>query len=280
MLDEHGAVTFFDVDGTLVWSDDDPTAYEDEAAAFADYFANERPSEGVADAFSRMSERGHATFICTGRPYYMITPGLRALNPTGVICGAGSYVRVGDTVVHEEHIPADAVMETARLFVEAGIDVDVESNERLVGLYPTGGVCPYPGSLTVRSLDEFAAEAPKLNVNKFSTHSVPAERIARIMPYLTEHFTVSDMQFGVYEVALKGLDKGAAIGTVLDYLGRSRAQTFAFGDSENDLPMAGAVETFVAMGNALPHVKDTADYVTDHVRDDGIVSALAHFGLI
>ena len=34
------------------------------------------------------------------------------------------------------------------------------------------------------------------------------------------------------------------------------------------------------MGNALPHVKDTADYVTDHVRDDGIVSALAHFGLI
>ena len=56
--------------------------------------------------------------------------------------------------------------------------------------------------------------------------------------------------------------------------------TFAFGDSENDLPMAGAVETFVAMGNALPSVKDRAAYVTDSVEDDGVVSALEHFGLI
>ena len=44
--------------------------------------------------------------------------------------------------------------------------------------------------------------------------------------------------------------------------------------------MARAVETFVAMGNALPGVKAAADYVTDDVRNDGVVSALAHFGLI
>lgn len=44
--------------------------------------------------------------------------------------------------------------------------------------------------------------------------------------------------------------------------------------------MAGAVETFVAMGNALPSVKAAADYVTLSAADDGVPAGLAHFGLI
>ena len=67
---------------------------------------------------------------------------------------------------------------------------------------------------------------------------------------------------------------------VLELEGREVAGTFAFGDSENDLPMFDAVETKVAMGNAMPVLKERADYVTDHVKDDGVVHALRHFGLI
>ncbi len=44
--------------------------------------------------------------------------------------------------------------------------------------------------------------------------------------------------------------------------------------------MAPAVETFVAMGNALPGVKARADYVTDDAAHDGVATGLAHFGLI
>lgn len=44
--------------------------------------------------------------------------------------------------------------------------------------------------------------------------------------------------------------------------------------------MLVAVETAVAMGNAMPEVKALADYVTDDVAHDGIVTAMQHFGLI
>ena len=35
-----------------------------------------------------------------------------------------------------------------------------------------------------------------------------------------------------------------------------------------------------AMGNAVPELKEAADYVTERADQDGIARALAHFGLI
>ncbi|MFR2030925.1 MAG: HAD family hydrolase [Collinsella sp.] len=61
----------------------------------------------------------------------------------------------------------------------------------------------------------------------------------------------------------QGIDKGVGVARALEYLGRTdNARTFGFGDSGNDLGMLAAVETAVAMGNAMPEVKAVADYVT------------------
>lgn len=79
----------------------------------------------------------------------------------------------------------------------------------------------------------------------------------------------------------KGIGKGVGVARALEYLGRTgNARTFGFGDSGNDLGMLAAVETAVAMGNAMPEVKALADYVTDDVAHDGTVTAMQHFGLI
>lgn len=68
------------------------------------------------------------------------------------------------------------------------------------------------------------------------------------------------------------------VARALEYLGRAgNARTFGFGDSGNDLGMLAAVETAVAMGNAMPEVKAVADYVTDDVANDGTVTAHAAF---
>lgn len=81
------------------------------------------------------------------------------------------------------------------------------------------------------------------------------------------------------ELSPKGIDKDVA--RALEYLGRAgNERTFGFGDSGNDLGMLAAVETAVAMGNAMPEVKAVADYVTDDVAHDGTVTAMRHFGLI
>ncbi len=38
--------------------------------------------------------------------------------------------------------------------------------------------------------------------------------------------------------------------------------------------------TSVAMSNASEKVKAVADYVTDHVDEEGLAKALRHFGLV
>ena len=54
----------------------------------------------------------------------------------------------------------------------------------------------------------------------------------------------------------------------------------AFGDGGNDITMLKCVGNGIAMGNATDDVKKAADYITDTVQNDGIISALKHFEII
>jgi hydroxymethylpyrimidine pyrophosphatase-like HAD family hydrolase len=54
----------------------------------------------------------------------------------------------------------------------------------------------------------------------------------------------------------------------------------AFGDSMNDYEIVQAAGTGIAMGNSVQKLKDTADYVTDDIAQDGVWKACRHFGWI
>ena len=54
----------------------------------------------------------------------------------------------------------------------------------------------------------------------------------------------------------------------------------AFGDGVNDLSMLSMAGLSVAVGNAVREVREAADYVTGSVEEDGVSSALRHFGLL
>lgn len=66
--------------------------------------------------------------------------------------------------------------------------------------------------------------------------------------FLKQHFSLQDIGIGIYELALPNINKENAVRLLLDAIGHSRENTYAIGDSENDLGMLEAVQTPIAMG--------------------------------
>ena len=85
---------------------------------------------------------------------------------------------------------------------------------------------------------------------------------------------------GGVDVIAKGGGKVKGIAQYLEANGLKQEETIAFGDGDNDTQMLKFAHIGVAMGNAWPSTKEAADYITDHVDNDGVATALAHFGLI
>ena len=54
----------------------------------------------------------------------------------------------------------------------------------------------------------------------------------------------------------------------------------AFGDGGNDITIIQQAGIGVAMGNAVPELKQVADYITTSVDEHGVREALIHYGII
>jgi hydroxymethylpyrimidine pyrophosphatase-like HAD family hydrolase len=73
--------------------------------------------------------------------------------------------------------------------------------------------------------------------------------------------------------------KERALRSVLATLGISPAHTLAIGDGLNDLGLFRLCGVSVAMGNALPAVRQAATYTTGSQDEDGVAQALAALGV-
>ena len=71
--------------------------------------------------------------------------------------------------------------------------------------------------------------------------------------------------------------KSNALLKLAEILGIDRDETMAVGDSFNDLDMLRAAGTAVAMGNAEPEIKETADYITKSNDEDGVAYAIEKY---
>ncbi len=78
----------------------------------------------------------------------------------------------------------------------------------------------------------------------------------------------------------KGFSKAEGFKKVCAYYGAEHENTYAIGDSHNDIPLFKAACFSIAMGNADEAAKNAAQYVTDDIRNDGFYKAFRHFGII
>lgn len=79
------------------------------------------------------------------------------------------------------------------------------------------------------------------------------------------------------EIFPAGVNKGKALETICRHLDIGTEEVMAFGDQELDIPMLETAGMGIAVGNAIPELKEKADFVTKSNNEAGIAYALEQY---
>lgn len=254
---------FFDIDGTL-WND------------------NMQIPRSTIEAIRDLRAAGDYAFLCSGRSRANIrSKELLDIGFDGVIAACGAHIEFGDKNVFEHLLTAKQVNYVLRV-IEKYHMLTVLEGPRYVYVDATDfSEDPYVIYLRKELGDDVKpiAGTDEFEINKLSI-DLKGANLELVMEELTKEFDVVVHSDWLLEVNAKGFSKASGIKKVCQMLDIDRADTYAFGDSANDLEMLTYVAHGIAMGNASQEAKDVAEFVTADIMEDGIQVGLKHYGLI
>lgn len=257
-------IMFFDIDGTVM---------EDNAGHFV--------PESTREALSLARRAGHLLYVNTGRPLVNVDQDVRELGFDGYICGCGTYIECEGKELFYQTVSHDV----RKKMVELVRNVDAAPlYEHRDGFFfdPSTRELPFIQEIrdTFRMQEKNiyrSTEDSDFAFDKFVIGYDEKTDLAAFKDGISPYFAYVDRGWGYAEMHPLHCSKGLGIQFVLEYYGIDKSDSYAIGDSLNDLPMFHAAGTGIAMGNAeklIPY----ADYVTSDLRNDGIYKAMKHYG--
>ncbi|MBQ6254809.1 MAG: Cof-type HAD-IIB family hydrolase [Bacteroidales bacterium] len=253
---------FFDIDGTLV------------------SFGAPGMSDPLRDCLDELRAKGVKLFISSGR-HVLVMNNINDYPFDGYIAMNGALTIFEGEVIDHHPLPVDISLQIARM-----------TRERRVPCWSFADtVCG------INFEDERTREVSR-TLNFFPDRFLDLEEVARrhkVYQY-TMYMTVEEERKYLHpvlkgveyprwhpyfaDIVPGGLSKSYGASLIMERIGVGPEECMAFGDGGNDIPMLRHVGTGVAMANAPDEVKAAADYVTGPVDEDGVVTALRHFGVI
>lgn len=267
----HGDICFFDIDGTLAWQD--PKLVQELPEGERDL--SPYPNETVAQAIRAFVANGNKAFICTGRALSCIHPKLLDLPWAGVVCLAGGYAELEGRIVRNAAISPGLLQRLAPYLEQSGEEIRFEGLNRVVRM--SADAPEAPGY--ARTSGDAVTQLKHYNAYKILMSTPLANRIAQDKE-LEPLLCFNELEPEVTEISPRECTKRAGIEAVLDALGPDHGTVYGIGDASNDIALMETVDVGIAMGNAPDFLKEKANYVTDSIDHDGVVTALEHFGLI
>lgn len=254
---------FFDIDGTL-WDE------------------KMQIPQSTKEALKRLRENGHYAFLCSGRSRSNIrSPRLLELGFDGVVAACGTHIDFHKETIFEKLLSKEQVAHILNVLDEHGILAVLEGPQYIYVDEDSFEDDPYVIYLR-RELGEILKPIHGNNeivINKLSI-AAKKEMMEQLLLELGEEFTGIYHEEEVVEIIPSGYSKATGIEKVCEILDIPLENTYAFGDSANDLEMLRYVAHGIAMGNGTKEAKKSAGYITDALWEDGIQNGLAHYGLI
>lgn len=268
--DKGPVVAFFDVDGTLVYR-----TKESGPGTLV------RPL--VAEMVTRFASSGGIPVLSTGRSMCGVAEVSHQIPFRGFITMDGAHVRLGETVVFDKCFPRCLLERVVSEMNAVNMSAYFQGTEVCAQVSPDGRN-PFgsEGVETARDIADLARIKPDLRFGKIDFFGIDYERY-RASDFLLRKLTYYDVADGCHELVMPGVDKGMGAQRFLEALerlcGSAPSRVYAFGDSENDVSLFDVADEAIAMGQASDKVKARATYITDSCEDNGVASALRHFGL-
>ena len=256
-------IVFTDIDGTL----------------FSHRTGRVPPS--AIEAIQKLQAKGIKVFLCSGRNYYLIRKSgiLDIIHPDGIVMMNGACVSIGGNTIYKYEIPKEVVNAIIKFSyrLKFGVTLIEESeghinyiDDRVIEAHAKYGTrFPQPRKFPIpydRPVYQIIAFCDAFDESLF-------------LPHLTDCKAARWDEYAV-DIMPNDSDKAKGILATLEHFGWEAENAMSLGDHNNDIEMMQFTGISVAMGNAIPEVKEIADYVTDDIDEDGWGNAMKHFGLI
>ena len=252
---------FFDVDGTLV------------------SFQTHQVSRAVLRALHSLRERGVRLFLATGRHQRMLGS-LQSLFPfDGYVTLSGQYCYCGSQVLRSSPMEPRAVEELVEAARSRTFSCIFLEGEDIYLNYVDDYARQFMGDLNL-PLPPVCDPGRALEGRVYQAITFLTRDRESLLLDRAPHLKTTRWHPHFLDVIPPSGGKDLGMDALLEHFHIPLEASMAFGDGENDLSMLLHAGIGVAMGSASQEVKRQVGCVTGTVDEDGIVSALEHFGLL
>lgn len=260
---------FFDIDGTLITEG-------------SEHYV----PESTEKALGMLRENGHICIINTGRTYAALDDTILGIDVAGYVCGCGTYVMTDGEVLMSRHIDKALCENIAYELDRCNMEWIFEGEKALyfsernyrsrIWNDIEGYKKKLHGNLYCISEKDYGS----IVFDKFCLSVGGNSDFESFYRMFSDRFTFIDRGGNFYEIVPKGFSKAEGMKFLENRLGIPHSDTFAVGDSSNDISMLEYAAVGILMGNADPSLHKFADFVTSSVTEDGIYRVFRHYGLI
>lgn len=257
-MSNYQAITFFDLDGTLL-------------------DAHSTITPEIASAMNALKENHVLPVIATGRTEIEIQKIMEDAGITSAVTMNGSYIRVDGKEIHSELFSEEECQRMYEHVRSQGHELSYYNHENIW--------CTGHNQIMIDAYNFIHSEVPPIEPFAFRENKINMLLILSQSGDEYYHEQFPELTFyrnGPYSIdtVKKGISKGAGVKRLKDELGLTNVPTFGFGDGPNDFALLEACDNKIAMGNAYDGLKELATFVTKKNTEGGIVHALKHFDLI